>query len=333
MSIKIENLSFGYIKRPLSLIDVSCEVNDGKVIALLGGDGAGKTSFFNVLSGLQKQYLGKIIYDNKLFDGIENKTNISYLLSEPAFFENKSILFNFEYQLQVAGIKMNESDIAKVCDYFDFKIPLSIKIKKLKNVDKKILSIIRSYLKKPKYVFIDDMFSRLNDSEINMLKNAILTYLNDKKWVKTVILAEKTDIINFDFNKIFYLNYGRINIFDDLKTLKNNLVDLHALNYFEHTRKDYYLAFDGENYFLISYKDVYDKKNKNAKYEEEKRLLIDNCLYDKLSKCVLKQDQEMEVTLTSLDMLNINDLFFDLNKYLLSGQINMFEKNTFVKIL
>ncbi len=334
MGIKVERLNFGYIKRPLSLIDVSFDISDGEVIALLGGEGAGKTSLLNVLTGLKKQYIGKILYDNKNIEIGEKKLGISYLLSEPAFFKNKSILYNLQYQLKVNNITMSDNDIINIFNKFEFKFPLKIKVKKLKNVDKKILSIIRSYFKSPRFIFIDDMFYGLNKEDCERLKNAILTLINEKKWVKTIILAENSNIFDFKFNKIFYLNYGHLDIFSSFEDLKNQLIDLQALNYFKHTKKDYYLAFDGNNYFLIKYKDSASKdRNKKISYMEEKRLLLDQKFYNQLGKCALKTDQEMEVTLTSLEMINFDDSFDDINNCLTFGKINIFEKNTFVKIL
>ena len=65
MSIKVEHLSFGYYKRPLSIVDLNFSFDKNMVIGVLGGDGAGKTSLLSVLSGMEKQFAGKILYDGK----------------------------------------------------------------------------------------------------------------------------------------------------------------------------------------------------------------------------------------------------------------------------
>lgn len=66
MPIKIENLSFRYrADLPDVLSDVSLEIEDGSLTALLGLNGCGKTTLIKLLSGLEKPVSGSILYDER----------------------------------------------------------------------------------------------------------------------------------------------------------------------------------------------------------------------------------------------------------------------------
>jgi len=57
--IKVKNLSFGYLKNRLVLDDISLEFEKGKIIALIGRNGSGKSTFIDCLLGVN-DYKGEI---------------------------------------------------------------------------------------------------------------------------------------------------------------------------------------------------------------------------------------------------------------------------------
>lgn len=57
--IKVKNLSFGYLKNRLVLDDISLEFGKGKIIALIGRNGSGKSTFIDCLLGVN-DYKGEI---------------------------------------------------------------------------------------------------------------------------------------------------------------------------------------------------------------------------------------------------------------------------------
>lgn len=57
--IKVKNLSFGYLKNRLILDDISLEFGKGKIIALIGRNGSGKSTFIDCLLGVN-DYKGEI---------------------------------------------------------------------------------------------------------------------------------------------------------------------------------------------------------------------------------------------------------------------------------
>lgn len=70
--LKIENLSvsYGYVT---ALIDVSIHVPEGKIISIIGSNGAGKTSLLNAISGIIKKKSGEISFEGNTLPKVPHK--------------------------------------------------------------------------------------------------------------------------------------------------------------------------------------------------------------------------------------------------------------------
>ena len=65
--IKLDKLSFSYGKRKI-LDSVSFTVNEGQILGLLGPNGVGKSTIFNIITGLIKPDYGSVIIKSKVIN-------------------------------------------------------------------------------------------------------------------------------------------------------------------------------------------------------------------------------------------------------------------------
>lgn len=86
--IRIENLSFGYRKKPLLHIE-NLEIPSNQIITLLGPSGSGKTTLLNLIAGFQKPTHGKITVK-----GDKKTNNIGFILQDSSLYENISVFKN-----------------------------------------------------------------------------------------------------------------------------------------------------------------------------------------------------------------------------------------------
>ncbi len=71
-NIEIKNLSFGYDKNNKLLNNFSCSFSSGNIYCITGDNGAGKSTFINILLGLHmEEYDGSIYYNNKNIEGLD----------------------------------------------------------------------------------------------------------------------------------------------------------------------------------------------------------------------------------------------------------------------
>ena len=92
--IKVKNLSFGYIENRLVLEDVSQEFGKGKIIALIGRNGSGKSTFLDCLLGIN-EYSGEVIICNQNIKELSDK-EYARLVS----FIPQSVQINIDYTIR-----------------------------------------------------------------------------------------------------------------------------------------------------------------------------------------------------------------------------------------
>lgn len=89
------------------LKDLSFNVNKGEVFALLGGNGAGKSTTLKTLLGFIKPASGDILINRQSVtnDAIEARRNIAYLPESAALYDHLTAVENLNYFLSLADIK------------------------------------------------------------------------------------------------------------------------------------------------------------------------------------------------------------------------------------
>lgn len=65
--------------------NISLSLENGKIYALLGPNGSGKTTFMKMIAGLVKPTSGTILYENEPI-GVQSKREIAYLPTESFFY-------------------------------------------------------------------------------------------------------------------------------------------------------------------------------------------------------------------------------------------------------
>ena len=172
--ITIQDLTMSYGNHTI-LKKINIEFDEGKVYGIVGKNGAGKTSLFWCIAGLEK------------YDGIINsshnplKNHLGLLLTEPFFFEK---ITGKEYiQLLCNARKMPINDIESR-NVFD--LPLNQYATTYSTGMKKKLALTAILLQRNEYFILDEPFNGV-DIESNILLTEIIHTL--KKLGKTVIIS------------------------------------------------------------------------------------------------------------------------------------------------
>lgn len=173
--ISINNLSFAYNDKPV-LQNININFEENLTHGIVGLNGSGKTTFFNILSDFLTADEGSITLNGTAI----KKNDIAYIDAE-SFFYPKLTAQEFLSVFPKTNLNYNEAELAKV-----FDLPLDEFIDSYSTGMKKKLLII-SQLKQDKKIFIlDEPFNGL-DMESNKTLQLIIELLNKKQ--KTIFIA------------------------------------------------------------------------------------------------------------------------------------------------
>lgn len=158
--LRIKNIKKNYntINGEVEAIkDISFDVNEGSLIAIVGSSGCGKSTLLSIISELDKATSGEIIFykDNPV---------IGYMLQEDALFSHMTILDNILLGLKILGINNDDNNkyatdlLSKYnLEKFKDKYPYE-----LSGGMKQRVALIRTLAIKPDLLLLDEAFSALD---------------------------------------------------------------------------------------------------------------------------------------------------------------------------
>jgi len=174
--LEIKNLRKSFSSNCV-LDDISCSFSKGKIIALLGKNGSGKTTFLKCVGNIMNIDSGEIEYNSNSFLFINDKPNI---------FGDLTIYENLRYILSIYNQKFDSERYQRSIKDLGLNSMQSICLKHLSagNIQRnKILIALNIHWK---YLLIDEPFSNL-DREGSIIVKEILSKLKSQN--KTVLFS------------------------------------------------------------------------------------------------------------------------------------------------
>jgi ABC-type nitrate/sulfonate/bicarbonate transport system ATPase subunit len=142
--------------------DISIKLNRGEIVSILGVSGVGKTTLFNVISGLIRPDRGKVFLDGR---DITNATgNTSYMLQKDLLFPYKSIIDNVSLPLVIRGEKQSKAReyASRYFDEFGLKGTENKYPNQLSGGMRQRAALLRTYLFSDQVALLDEPFSALD---------------------------------------------------------------------------------------------------------------------------------------------------------------------------
>ena len=174
-----KSISKSFQKRViLRKIDIS--LNKGEMLGLLGSNGAGKSTFMNIVLGLLKPDFGDIFLTNTKLTSLDiherSKLGIAYLPQQTSIFRGLTV---YENLLGVAQIvKKNTVEqkeiVEKLMAEFSITHLRDIKATALSGGERRRTEIARCLINNPKVLLLDEPFAGVNLLSIQDIKGLLL---------------------------------------------------------------------------------------------------------------------------------------------------------------
>lgn len=99
--LTISKLTKEYVKGIKVLNSISCTIEDGDFVVLLGASGCGKTTLLNIIAGVESLTQGDIYIDNKLCNSMSpQKRNIAVVFQDYALYPMMNVYNNIAFPLK-----------------------------------------------------------------------------------------------------------------------------------------------------------------------------------------------------------------------------------------
>ncbi len=210
MKLKATNITKSYNNCNV-IQNVNINLDEGEIVSLLGISGVGKTTVFNILSGLVKPDVGKVFLEDKDITGIPG--NVSYMLQKDQLFEFKTIIDNISLPLIIKGIKKEEArSIARsYLDKFGLENCEKSYPKQLSGGMRQRAAFLRTYLFSSEVALLDEPFSALDPFTKYNMYRWYLDIIKDIR-LSTMFISHDIDEAILLSNRIYIMagNPGEI---------------------------------------------------------------------------------------------------------------------------
>jgi len=204
--IKIKNLVKNFGNR--NILDIEeLNIEEGRITAIVGENGLGKSTLFNVIAGLDTEYEGRV----KIGVGPKEVT----LLQHPPLLLDRSVEENIVYPLRLRGIgrEYRDKKAAELLDLFGIGYIREKNALSLSSGERQKVALARALSFSPKLLLLDEPASNLDTASATTIERAI-TEFNSKNSA-TIIL------ISHDRDQVARIAHRTVNLKDYMKNSLN----------------------------------------------------------------------------------------------------------------
>ena len=226
--VEFKNISLSYGNR-LILDNINFKINQGEIFGMLGPNGVGKSTIFNLLVGLINPNSGIIKIDNSEVNNYPvylrtKKFRTSYCPQYGGYFGELTLLDNLRAISEIVIEKKNfrKERIDFLISRFELDNLKEIKAKYLSGGQKRKLVLALALLSNPKVLLLDEPFAALDVLTIKMLQEIIVN-LQQENRITVVICDHQARDLLACVDTAMILNNGKIVAQDTPSKLVNNI--------------------------------------------------------------------------------------------------------------
>lgn len=205
--------------------DASMIWEDGKIYALLGPNGSGKTTFMKMVAGLVKPTSGELYYNNEKI-GVESKKKVAYMSTEPFFYSYMTVKHvgkYFEDFFEDFSIARYEELIARM------ELKMTDKAKELSSGLAAKLKLAATLARDAQLYMLDEP---LNGIDIIARENVIQTIVEAAGEGKTVVISSHlVDELEPIVDNVVFMKQGGVILSGDAEEIRTergkSIVDLY----------------------------------------------------------------------------------------------------------
>ena len=213
--LKLEKLSLKFGKKVI-LDNLNFELNKGQILGLLGPNGVGKSTIFNLIMGLIKPDFGSIIINSEKVNKFPiyiraKKFKLGFVPQNGGYFHDLTVYENLKAISEITFNNKNyqEEKINSLLSKFELDNVRNIKAYLLSGGQKKKLVISIALISDPKILLLDEPFAALDVLTIKMLQQIIVNLQNNSGISIILCDHQARDLLNC-VDTALIINNGKV---------------------------------------------------------------------------------------------------------------------------
>ncbi|MDD3267186.1 MAG: ABC transporter ATP-binding protein [Burkholderiales bacterium] len=216
--IELKNVSFAYNENKQILTDISMKIPYGKIVAIMGGSGCGKTTVLKLISGQIKANSGKITAfgtditraNNKTLEQI--RTKLGMLFQFGALFTDLSVYDNIAFPLNehtklnktlkdiIVAMKLESVGLSGTQELFPSELSGGMARR---------IALARAMALDPELMMYDEPFTGLDPISLNTIA-MLIKKLNDNLKQTTILVTHDIPITMKIADYIYFMSNGKV---------------------------------------------------------------------------------------------------------------------------
>lgn len=184
--ISFQQVSKVFSEGVLALDCITIDITSGQSLALLGENGAGKTTFIRLALGLLEPTQGNVLFSPQWCPG---SPEVASVLAGEGCYSDLTVIENFKFFSSLYGLldERKVRDSVELLDRFGQAAIVNKKFGSLSTGQKRLATLCRAMVSKPTLVILDEITANLDPSNQRLVHDYLLDYQRD--YGATVVLS------------------------------------------------------------------------------------------------------------------------------------------------
>jgi len=219
MSIKISNVTKLYGKQR-ALDNVSFEVQSGKIVGLLGPNGAAKTTIMKIITGIIPQTEGEVSVEgiDVMENPIEVKKCIGYLPEHNPLYLDMYVKEYLDFMAGMYKLPHRKERIAEMIEITGLVAEQKKKIGALSKGYRQRVGLAQALIHNPKALILDEPTTGLDPNQIVEIRELISNIGKAKTVILSTHIMQEVKAI---CDQVIIINQGKIVAYNDVDTIQN----------------------------------------------------------------------------------------------------------------